>query len=68
MGKPPSLSRTEYLYNIQRDLESVVRRAETHPDAFAKVVTDKELKQLEDIVTHLVSRFEQEMKRPDGGR
>ena len=61
MGKPPLLSRTEYLNGIQRDLESVARRAETHPDTFANVITDKELKQLEDVITRLVARFERVM-------
>ena len=63
MSKPPPLSRTEYLYNIQRDLDSLTQWAETRPDIFSKVVTDKELEQLEEIVTNLVAGFELEMSK-----
>ena len=58
MSKPPSLSQTESLYNIQRDLNSLAQWAETRPDIFAKVVTEAELERLEEIATHLVASFE----------
>lgn len=61
MSKPPSLSRAEYLYKIQRHLESVAQLAETQPEVFAKVVSDEELKQIEEIVTHLVTGLEREI-------
>lgn len=60
MSKTSTLSRTEHLYNIQRDLDFLTRWAETRPGIFAQVVTDQELEQLEEIVTRLVAGFEKE--------
>ena len=65
MSKPPPLRRTEYLYHIERDFHSLTRWAETQPDIFAKVVTDKELEQLEAMVNNLVAQFEMTMKKSD---
>lgn len=62
MSKLPSLSRAEYLYKIQRHLESVAQLAETQPEVFAKVVNDVELQQIEEIVTHLVTGVEREIE------
>ena len=62
MSKSPSLSQTEFLYKIQRHLESVAQLAETQPEVFAKVVSDEELKQIEEIVTHLVMDLEREIE------
>ena len=61
MSKSPSLGRAEYLYKIQRHLESVARLAETQPEVFDKVVNDRELKQIEEIVSQLVTGLESEI-------
>ncbi|MDJ0958900.1 MAG: hypothetical protein QNI91_18675 [Arenicellales bacterium] len=61
MSKSPSLSRAEYLYKIQRHLESVARLAETQPEVFDKLVNDRELKQIEEIVSQLVTGLESEI-------
>ena len=63
MSKSRSLNRTESLYNIHRDLNSLARWAETQPDIFARVVTDAEIERLEEIVTYLVVGFERAMRK-----
>lgn len=67
MNKLPLLNRGECLDNIRRNLDSLTLWNEKRPDVLAKVatnevVTNRELEQLEEIITNLVAAFETEME------
>ena len=60
MSSPPPLSREEYLFKIQRHLESVARVADTYPDLS---LSDTELERIERIISRLVTGIEEEKKK-----